>query len=72
MITKKDAIALGKAISAGATAEKKNCFIRQDEVYAIQGATYRMLNNIWYDVLPPKVREQFGFDCQNFINEVLK
>ena len=72
MITKKDAIALGKAISSGASAEKANCFNRQDEVYAIQGATYRMLNNIWYDVLPSKVKEQFGFDSQNFINEVLK
>ena len=72
MLTKKDAIAVGKAMIAGAAAEKENCFNRQDEVYAIQGATHRMLNNLWYDVFPSKVKEAFGFDVQNFVDEVWK
>ena len=72
MLTKKDAIAVGKAMIAGAIAEKENCFNRQDEVYAIQGATIRMLNNLWHDVFPSKVKEAFGFDVMNFFNEVWK
>lgn len=72
MLTKKDAIAVGKAMTAGAIAEKENCFNRQDEVYAIQGATHRMLSNIWYDVLPSKVKEAFDWNVQNFVDEVWK
>lgn len=72
MITRKDALAIGKAVAAGAEAEKENCFYRKDECYAINGATHRMLQNFWYDVLTGKVKESFDWDCQKFIDEVWK
>lgn len=72
MLTKKDAIAVGKVIVAGANAEKDNCFNRKDEVYTINGAVHRMLQNLWYDALPERTKESFGWDCQKFIDEVWK
>ncbi len=72
MLTKKDAIAVGKAVVAGATAEKDNCFDGRDEVYAINGATHRILQNLWYDVLPERTKEVFDWNCQKFIDEVWK
>lgn len=61
MLTKKDAIAVGKTITSGAIAEKNNCFNRKDEVYAINGAAHRMLQNLWYDVLPERTKEPFDW-----------
>lgn len=72
MLTKKDAVAVGKAVVAGAIAEKDNCFNRKDEVYAINGAVHRMLQNLWYDALPARTKESFDLDCQKFIDEVWK
>ena len=72
MITKANALQIGKAIVQAATAEKDNCFNRIDEVYAINGAVHRMLQNLWYDVLPERTTEVFGWDCQKFIDEVWK
>ena len=70
MLTKKDAIAVGKAMTTGAVQEVYNCFSRTDETYAIKGATHRMLQNLWHDVLPKKTKEAFDWDCQKFIDEV--
>ena len=72
MLTKKDAIAVGKALTAGAVQEVYNCFSRPDENFAIKGAKHRMLQTLWYVVLPERTKESFDWDCQKFIDEVWK
>lgn len=70
MLTKKDAIAVGKAMTTGAVQEVYNCFSRTDETYAIKGAikgaTHRMLQNLWYDVLPEKLKKHLDEIVSSF------
>lgn len=72
MITKTDAINIGKALLAAADREKDNNNQAQEARYIINGVSHYALQNLWYDVFPMKTREQFGHDCQNFINQVWK
>ena len=68
MITKVDAIKIGKAIVAGANREKDMC--NKSEHYHINGTLVYALDNLWYDVFSAKLRESFGFDKDNFYKTV--
>jgi hypothetical protein len=72
MITKKDAIAVGKAVVAAANREKENNNNEKEARWIINGVQFYALDNLWYDVFHNKLREQFGFDRDKFIDEVLK
>ena len=63
MITKKEAINIGKQIIDGMNREVlhiNNCKHDQQSIYACRGATLRIIENIYYDVLPCKVRDIIG------------
>lgn len=66
MITKKDAIAIGKAIVAGCLAEQDNQYNEPNIVYALNGAALRGLENLWYDVFTNKLKEQFGYQLESY------
>lgn len=68
MITKSDAIKIGKAIVAGANREKDMC--NKSEHYHINGALVSALNNLWYDVFTAKLRESFDYNTENFYKAV--
>lgn len=72
MITKKDAIMVGKAIVAAATREKENYNNEKEPCWIINGVQFYALDNLWYDVFSNKLKEQFGYDRNKFIDEVLK
>jgi hypothetical protein len=72
MITKKDAIAVGKAIVAAATREKENYNNEKEPRWVANGVQFYALDNLWYDVFSNKLKEQFGYDRNKFIDEVLK
>ena len=72
MITKKDAIAVGKAVVAAANREKENHHNQQESCCIINGVQFYALDNLWYDVFSDKLKEQFGYDRNKFIDEVLK
>ena len=72
MITKKDAIAVGKAVVAAANREKENNNNEKDALWIINGVQFYALDNLWYDVFSNKLKEQFGYDRNKFIDEVLK
>ena len=72
MITKKDAIAVGKAVVAAANREKENHYNQQEPRWIINGVQFYALDNLWYDVFSNKLKEQFGYDRNKFIDEVLK
>ena len=67
MITKKQAIEIGRAMVLGAMAERANNYEQQDLCFEINGSLHRMLNNLWYDVFTNKLKEQFGFSNEKFI-----
>jgi hypothetical protein len=69
MITKSDAIKIGKAIVAGANREKQRGESRWAQLH-VNGALVYALDNLWYDVFSPKLREAFGFDKENFYKAV--
>lgn len=66
MITKKDAIALGKAIVAAR--DREVLFNESDDKvrYHANGVCSYALDNLWYDILPSKVKEQFGWSLEAF------
>lgn len=77
MITRKDALAIGKAVVK--SQQKELDFynnitntLNDEKSTVISGMTYTVLREIWYDVLAKKVKESFGWDCQNFIAECCK
>lgn len=72
MITKKEAIMVGKAIVAAATREKENYNNEKEPCWIINGVQFYALDNLWYDVFSNKLKEQFGYDRNKFIDEVLK
>jgi len=72
MITKKDAIAVGKAIVAAATREKENYNNEKEPCWVVNGVQFYALDNLWYDVFSNKLRKQFEYDWNKFIDEVLK
>lgn len=67
MITKKDAIKLGKQIIQPALqAQKENC---GNDGLTIRGTVINILDNVWYEVFDNKLKEQFGFNKENFYSE---
>lgn len=70
MITKKDAIAIGKAIVAGCKQEQDNNFNEQNISFALNGAALRGLQNLWYTVFSGKVKEQFGYDFEAYRKQI--
>ena len=72
MITKKDAIAVGKAVVAAANREKETHYNQQEPRWIINGVLFYTLDNLWYDVFSSKLKEQFGYDRNKFFDEVLK
>lgn len=61
MITKKDAINIGKAIVKALNMELDTDTPLPDvQRWALRGSASRALNNLYYDVLPVKVRYQFA------------
>lgn len=66
MITKKDAIAIGTAICAAVTrdcASVGNGQYTAEARYSARGTGCYAIDNLWYDVLSSKVREQFPDSC---------
>lgn len=70
MITKTDAIKIGKAIVSGANREKEQYGDKTGVNYHINGALIYALDNLWYDVFSAKLRDSFGFDKENFYKAV--
>lgn len=68
MITKENALQIGKAIVKAATAEKDDCWNDPQACYVINGSLHRALDNIWYDVLPEKTKAGFDYDNQKFLD----
>ena len=69
MITKVDAIKIGKAVVAGANREKDK-YSEAGVRYHVNGALVYALDNLWYDVFSAKLKEAFGFDRENFYKAV--
>jgi len=68
MITKENALQIGKAMVKAAIAEKDNHWNEASTSYAINGSLHRALNNLWYDVLPDKTKQAFDYDNQEFLD----
>jgi hypothetical protein len=66
MITKKDAIAIGKEIVAGCKKEQDNNYNEQNISFALNGAALRGLENLWYNVFTNKLKEQFGYQFESY------
>ena len=69
MLTKTDAIAVGKAFLAAANKEKDSSSTAEEN-YVINGVLIRALENLWYDLLTDKVKEKFNYNKENFLNAV--
>jgi hypothetical protein len=65
MLTKSDAVKVGKAI-VDAFNKEVEMNLSSFDMPTARGIAYSALQNIWYDVLPVKVREQFGYQYDNF------
>ena len=59
MLTKKDVIAIGLAISKGAALEVELRTLNNAEKFAVRGAALRSLDEFWYGIVPLKVRDSF-------------
>ncbi|WP_321967177.1 hypothetical protein [Burkholderia cepacia] len=69
MITKKDAIAAGKAICTGLSREQTKPELQGPDNqarYAARGVALYAMDNLWYDVLPGKVRLAFQYSKDAF------
>lgn len=62
MITKKEAIAIAEAIANAGMRESRISDI--ETVPTIRGTVFAALENVWYEVLPMKTREQFFSDVK--------
>lgn len=60
MITAKEALAIGKTIVAGMNREAARHDAGSSEWVAARGAALNIIEDLWYDVLPLKVRETIG------------
>jgi hypothetical protein len=70
MITKQDALNIGKAIVAGAAREKEQYNGVSSIRFHVDGALIYALDNLWYTVFSNKLKEAFNFDKSNFYNAV--
>lgn len=70
MITKKDAINIGKAIVKALNMELDTVEpIPNVQRWALRGSASRALNNLYYDVLPVKTRQQFA-GTNDFLKQI--
>lgn len=60
MITKKDAIAVGTAICKAVIREQDNVSGARERVWSARGTGIYALDNLWYDVIPNKVKFPYG------------
>ncbi len=80
MLTKTDAIKVGKAICDAVRREQENNTgktvlgtdaprdnVQSNRVYAARGTGAYAMDNLWYDVLTNKVKEQFNHDRNEFM-----
>jgi hypothetical protein len=67
MITKKDAIEIGKAIVRANLLETQRDSVRPQARWSVNGATCNALLNLWYDVFPEKTKAQFDYSSSKFI-----
>lgn len=67
MITKNDAINIGKAIVQACEREKRQ---NPSSSYNVNGVCGYALDNLWYDVLPNKTKEKFNYSNAEFFNAV--
>lgn len=58
MITKKDAIKIVEAITNGGLREIR-MLNDVNKIHSVRGAVFVAVDNLWYDVLPMKTREEF-------------
>lgn len=77
MLTKKDAIAVGKAVIRSEQKELQfySCItgtLNDEKSTTISGLTCTVLKELWYDVLSEKVKKEFDYDCQKFMAECCK
>lgn len=74
MITKNDAIKAGKAIcdAARRMSEENDPSVGDlhatisNRRHAARGACIYAMDNLWYDVMPNRIREQFSFQREKF------
>jgi hypothetical protein len=67
MLTKKDAIAVGKAIcDAARRVSETSAESERNLVHMGRGTCIYAMDNLWYDVFPPKVRDYFGLNKDAF------
>ena len=67
MITKNDAIAIGKSIVAVCSREKEQSPASRENV---NWACVHALDNLWYDVFPLRTKEQFNYNIAEFYKVV--
>lgn len=58
MITKLNAIKIAEDIAVGGLREIKS-LSDVNKIHSVRGAIYAALDNIWYDTLNPRIRDQF-------------
>ena len=63
MITKNDAIAIGKAIVAVCSRENEQSPASPENA---NWACVHALDNLWYDVFPLRTKEQFNYNNAEF------
>lgn len=69
MITKKEAVLVGKQVILGLEREAAN----MDSTVLTpsqRGIAMYILDNLWYDVFTIKLKEQFGYDKQQYYRAV--
>lgn len=66
MITKKDAIKIAEAIANAGVREINMTWDvdKINKIPSVRGAIFAAVDNIWYDVLPMKTREEFYSDAK--------
>ena len=65
MITLSEAIKIGSAICGAVEKESKNA-TPQESTYRVRGCGIYALDNLWYDVLPVKVKVALNNDKDAF------
>ena len=70
MITYNDSINIGKAICDAVKAECNNhsgdSDIARHSRWASRGTAQRAMDNLWFDILPTRVKEKFSYRTDNF------
>ncbi len=65
MITYNDAVNINKCIISG---RNRELLYDNSKRYNINGTALNTLKDVWYNILPEKVRSKFDYDCQEWID----